>query len=334
MKIHKRKTILVATIFLLLCQASLQIQARAASQDGCAVTIKNDIHLAPAAELATTKGYPDIVTLENSLIRVSSIPNRGRLIFDYVYKPTGHSQFYTNTAPMPIKTDGGYFLEFGGYYTSYPWNPRSNQPYDLAYEVTKNSAEEGSIKIYLKGLETGIDFESFITIRNNDPDVYVTIKLTNVSAKEQSIDFLDYASISPGAEMKDNMQIILPKGIKDVTIGNSTDGWMGKEGETVSWPQPWQNWGGFKAEGRFRADLTAAMEHRIKLSDPDSKESFVKEWSAETPYQSLECFSWGPAYEDVFGAYPGLLVTNKTPKLIIPPGKSKTLDIKFYAAKD
>ena len=83
--------------------------------------------------------------LENSLIRVSSIPNRGRLIFDYVYKPTGHSQFYTNTAPMPIETDAGYFLEFGGFYTSYPWNARSNQPYDLAYEVLKETPQEVTI---------------------------------------------------------------------------------------------------------------------------------------------------------------------------------------------
>lgn len=333
MKIHKTKIILITTIFLLLCYAPLQVPSHAGSQDGCVITIRNDIHLAPAAELATTKGYPDIVTLENSLIQVTSIPNRGRLIFDYVYKPTGHSQFYTNTAPMPIRTDEDYFLEFGGYYTSYPWNPRSNQPYDLDYEILKETTKESSIKIYKKGMESGIDFESFITILKNDAYVYVTIKLTNVSDKEKTIDFSDHSVISPGKAMKDEVRIILPKGVKEVAIGKSTDGWMGSDGETVSWPQPWQKWGGFKGEGRFRADLEGVLEHLVKLIDPETKASFVKEWSAEIPYQSIEFFSWGPGYDDVFGAYPGILVTNRIPGLVIPPGKSKTFEIKFYASK-
>jgi hypothetical protein len=333
MKIHKTKLILITTFFLLFYCAPLQVPAHAGSQEGCLITIRNDIHLAPAAELATTKGYPDIVKLENSLIQVTSIPNRGRLIFDYVYKPTGQSQFYTNTAPMPIKTSEGYFLEFGGFYASYPWNPRSNQPYDLAYEVFKETAQESSIKIYKKGMESGIDFESFITILKNDAHVYVTIKLTNASDKEKTIDFSDHSVISLGEAMKDEVQIILPKGIKEVAIGKSADAWMGSAGETVSWPQPWQKWGGFKGEGRFRADLQGVLEHLAKLIDPGSKASFVKEWSTGVPYQSIAFSSWGPGYEDVFGAYPGILVTNRIPGLVIPAGKSRTFEIKFYASK-
>jgi 3-isopropylmalate dehydratase large subunit len=154
-----------------------------------------------------------------------------------------------------------------------------------------------------------------------------------VSDKEKTIDFSDHSVISLGKAMKDEVRIILPKGVKEVAIGKSTDGWMGSAGETVSWPQPWQKWGGFKGEGRFRAGLAGVLEHLAKLVDPETKASFVKEWSAEIPYQSIEFSSWGPGYDDFFGAYPGILVTNRIPGLIIPPGKSKRFEIKFYASK-
>jgi hypothetical protein len=302
------------------------------SPEGCTIAVRNDLHVAPAAELATTKGYPDIVVLENSLIQVTSIPNRGRLIFDYVYKPTGHSWSYTNTSPMPIETDQGYFLEFGGYYVSYPWNPRSNQPYDLEYDVVKQTPQECTIRITKKGLEFGIDFEALLTIKENDPSVDVNIKLTNVSNSEKTLNVFDRSVICLDNSMNDPMEIILPQGIDHVTIGKSADGWMGAEGKTVSWPHPWQKWGGFKGQGHFRADLAEAKERIVKVHDPQSKGFFAKTWSASSPYQEMEVSAWGPAYEDVFGAYPGFVVSNIAEALVISSGESRTFEVTFYAS--
>ncbi len=333
MRIHKATMMFIMALVLFVGQATFQGQAVAGSSDGCVVTIRNDIHMAPAAELATTKGYPDIVTLENSLIQVSSVPNRGRLIFDYVHKSTGHSEFYTNTSPMPIKDDRGYFLEFGGYYASHPWNARSNQPYDLEYDIVKETPEECAIRIHKKDPETAIGLECVIAVRKNDPSVYLEIKLINSSDKDQTIDFFDRAVVSSGEEMNDKTRVVLPQGIDAVTIGKSADGWMGGEGEGVSWPQPWQEWGAFKGEGHFHVNLTKAKEFILKVYDPESKESFAKEWSAEAPYQKVEISSWGPAYEDTFGAYPGFTVTTIVERLLIPSGESKRFELKFYASK-
>ena len=330
MGIYRAAMMFIIAVSLFVCHAALVSTAVAGDAEGCAITIKNDIHIAPAAELATTKGYPDIVILENSLIEVSSVPNRGRLIFDYVFKPTGHSQFWTNTSPMPTKTEQGYFLEFGGYYTSYPWNPRSNQPYDLEYDVVKKSPRECGIRIYKTGLESGVDFETLLSVKENDPSVYVKIKLTNVGKEEKTMDFSDKAVVCLGEEMKDEMEIVLPQGVKEVTIGKSADGWMGSEAEAVSWPQPWQKWGEFKGDGHFRLNLKGVKDHMAKVHDPGSKVSFVKEWSAKTRFQRGEISSWGPAYEDVFGAHPGIVITNVAEGLVIPPGQSKILEIKFY----
>ena len=241
----------IFSILLLLFQVSQMGPAHAGSSEGCTIQIRNDVHVAPAAELATTKGYPDIVILENSLLKVSSIPNRGRLIFDYVYKPTGRSSLYTETSPMPIKTDRGYFLEFGGYYASHPWNARSNQPYDLEYDIVKETPEECAIRIHKKDAETAIGLECVIAVRKNDPSVYLEIKLINSNDKDQTIEFFDRAVVSSGEEMNDKTRIVLPQGIDAVTIGKSADGWMGGEGEGVSWPQPWQEWGAFTGEGHF-----------------------------------------------------------------------------------
>jgi hypothetical protein len=271
-----------------LCLLVPWVPAYGGPSKGCTITIRNDIHIAPAAELATTKGYPDIIILENSLIKVSAVPNRGRLIFDYVSKATGHSAFYTNTSPMPIKTDQGYFLEFGGYYASYPWNPRSNQPYDLEYEVLRETPEECSIRIYKHGLETGVDFDCLLTVKAKDPSVYVTLTLTNVGGQEKAMAFFDKAVISLGEEMRDRMEIVLPPGVDQVTIGQSADGWMGSEGEQIAWPQPWQKWGAFEGEGHFGVDLKGAKGRSIQVLDLESGESMVKEWDDDAPYGTGE----------------------------------------------
>jgi len=81
-------------------------------------------------------------------------------------------------------------------------------------------------------------------------------------------------------------------------------------------------------------NLTKAKAFILKVYDPESKESFAKEWSAEAPYQKVEISSWGPAYEDTFGAYPGFTVTTIVERLLIPSGGSKRFELKFYASKD
>ncbi len=321
-------------ILFLLSPASTMGLADAPAPGGCTVGIKNDVDVAPAAELATTKGRPDIVTLENSLIRVSSIPNRGRLIFDYVYKPTGRSHLYTRTSPMPTKTDKGYFLEFGGYYVSHPWNAGANQPYDLEYAVLKKGPEECAIRIHKKDPETAIGLEAVIAIKKKDPAVYVEIKLVNAGKKDRTIDFFDRAVVSTGEKMNKDTRVVLPEGIDAVTVGRSADGWMGSEGKSLSWPQPWQQWGEFKNEGHFHADLTRATKRVLAVYDPKAKESFVKEWSGKTPFQRIGISSWCPACEDTFGAYPGFTVTTTAEKLVIPAGGSKRFELKFYASKD
>ena len=320
-------------IFLVWCASAVGAAGADASK-GCTVSIKNDVDVAPAAELATTKGRPDIVTLENSVIRVSSIPNRGRLIFDYVYKPTGRSYLYNKTSPMPTTTDKGYFMEFGGCYVSHPWNAGANQPHDLEYEVTRKSPEECAIRIHKKDPETAIGLEAVISVKKKDPAVYVEIKLVNAGKKDRTIDFFDRAVVSTGEKMNRETRVVLPEGVDAVTVGRNADGWMGSEGKALPWPQPWRQWGEFKNEGRFHADLTRAKKRVLAVHDPKAKESFVKEWSEETPFRKVEISSFGPAWEDTFGAYPGFTVTTTAEKLVIPAGGSKRFEIKLYVSRD
>lgn len=332
MKLYRTLILVMLVCCLLMLQSVMMYSTGEYTVKGCTVSVRDDIYMSPAAELATTKGYPDVVILENSLIRVSSVPNRGRLVFDYVYKPTGHSEFYADTSPMPLETDAGYFLEFGGHYASHPWNPRANQPYDLNYEVVKESFKECTIKIFKKDPESNLRFESFVTIEKDDPSVYVTMLLQNIGDQDERIDFFDRSVLAPGKQMENQTQVILPRGVREVTIGKSDHKWMGDEGEVVPWPQPWQQWGNFKGEGCFWADISSSQERVIKVFDPESKEVFQKEWSSASPYNRIKISSWGPAYEDELGAYPGFAVTNIAEGLVIPAGKSKKFEIKFYTS--
>ncbi|MFQ5796922.1 MAG: hypothetical protein ACE5JP_18025, partial [Candidatus Bipolaricaulia bacterium] len=103
------------------------------SQEGCRLTIREDIYFLPPSELADTKSFPETLVLENETITAWVMPNRGRLIFEMILKETGHSQLLTNPTPLPLRFQGVYTFEFGGVYSTFPWNRRDQQPLNLAF---------------------------------------------------------------------------------------------------------------------------------------------------------------------------------------------------------
>lgn len=324
--------LLVLIVSLSLVSVNNSLAEEGTNGENCRLSINSDKHVAPAAELASTQGYPDIIAMENSVVNVTSLPNRGRLAFDYYYKPIDKSLTYTNTSPMPHEMGDILFLEFGGLYATYPWNQRSSQPYNLEYEV----AEDGpncSINIKKRGGDFPFDFSSILTIKPDDPSLYVTIKLTNTTDKIQSIHWSDRLVVKAGEEFGSRSFLELPDGTQQVTVGKSDSDWMGKEGETKSWPQPWQNWSEFQGKGKFHVKLDKAQSTAIRVYYPSSRVEFVKDWDPENGYSGLEVTSWGPTYTDYLGGYPGFLVSNVIDTLRVEPGSTKTLRLEIFAAE-
>ena len=332
-KLYKYSKLLFIFVLLIGMIGGFTVIGQENSSRGCEISVSSDQHVAPAAELASTKGYPDIIKISNSLISVTSIPNRGRLIFDYTYKPAGKSFTHTDTSPMPLDIGGDYFLEFGGFYTNYPWNERANQPYDMEYELNEGSSDACSISIFREGEDFPLNYQTLLTVKPEDPTVYIDIKLVNRTDKPHSIDWADNLVVSTKVEEGPSPMLELPADVNEVQVGRNDSQWMGEEGETVTWPQDWANWVNYESEGYFSFPLTKTMKKSVSVYYPGQEIRLVKEWTNSEGYGELRVLSWGPSYEDFLGAYPGFLISNKLNNLTVQPGEKKEFEIKIYAAE-
>ena len=303
-------------------------------QGSCSVDIAHNTYIAVAAELVTSTGYPDVIVLENSLIKVVVVPNRGRLLFDYVYKPSGQHELYSNTKPLPLLSGETYMAEFGGYYLSYPWNDRSNQPYDLDFKVVKDTVRECSIRIlpFKSWLQEHVVLpETIISIKEDDPKVYLKVKIQNLGSKDISLNLFDRSIITAG-KVTDATRIVLPDDITEVKVGKNEEGWMGEPGSLHHWPQPWSSWGAFSTQGAFSIDISETNDRWISVYNPETGETFTKTWSETAPYKRIDVASWGPQYEHIMGAYPGFCISGIADNLIISANSVVEFEIQFYAS--
>jgi len=296
------------------------------------VNILKDVYVLPAAELVATKTYPDIVEMENKYIKVSLLPNRGRLIFDYLFKPTGHTQIYTSTKPSPTMTPAGYIVEFGGYYLSIPWNPRARQPYDLEYKIVEETPQKAKVYIWGKDPLKRLLLESWLSIEADSSLVEVKVKITNKSKRKWKINLSDYLVIAPGGELGGNSFFLLPT--SEVVIGKSEKEWMGKEGSTISWPQPsWIKWDKFEKSGSFSIAKDKMQGSFAGISNLDTGDTFLKFWEPADFFDQLKIWSWGKEYEKVKGGTPTVNFENKKEKFVLAPGEEVNFNVYFYALR-
>jgi len=292
--------------------------------------ILGDVYVHPAAELVTTKTYPDVIRIENNYIEVSLLPNRGRLVFDYIFKPTGNSEIYTNTRPSPVTSPAGYILEFGGYYLSVPWNPRSRQPYDLEYKIVKQTPQE--IQVYMWGKDPlkRLFTESWVKVKRNSSLVEVKVKITNQHKKKWKVNLSDYLVTSAGGELTKNSLFLLP--ISEVVIGKSEGEWMGGKGSVVSWPAFWQRWGKFEKSGSFYAKIDKMRAPFVGISTLDRGDAFLKLWEPFNFFDEVKLWSWGANYQEIESAAPTVNFENRK-EFILAPGESVEFEVYLYALK-
>jgi len=296
------------------------------------VTILTDEYVMPAAELATTKTNPDIIIIENKYIKMSVIPNRGRLIFDYLFKPTDNNELFSDKRPSPVKIDRDYVVEFGGYYFSIPWNPRARQPYDLEYELIEKGP--AIVKVYVWGEDPmNLAFmEAWIIVEQDASLVQIETKISNKSDEDIHIELSDYAVVTPGGGLTDNSHFIIPT--SEVIIEKSKNDWMGMTGDVISWPSAWSKWFNFEQFGLFNIKMDKMMEAFVAINNSDTGDTLIKLWEPADFFDGLRVWSWGKNYKDTKGAKPTANFENYTGVISIPAGKSIDFATYFYTLKD
>jgi len=298
---------------------------------GIRLNVLKDVYVLPAAELVTTKTYPDIIEMENKYIKVSILPNRGRLIFAYLFKPTGNTQIYTSTRPSPTMTPAGYVVEFGGYYLSIPWNPRARQPYDLKYKIVDETSKKAKVYIWGKDPLRKLFLESWVTVKAGSSLVKIKVKITNKSRRKWRINLSDYLVLTPGGKFTENTFLLLPA--KKVVIGKSEKEWMGRKGSVVNWPQSWVKLSNFEKLGSFSVATDKMQFPFVGISNLDRGDAFIKLWEPANFFDSLTIWSWGKEYKRIKGAAPTVNFENKKRKLVLAPKKEISFNVYFYSLR-
>ncbi len=299
---------------------------------GVKVNILKDVYILPAAELVTTKTHPDVIEIANESLKVSLVPNRGRLIFDYFFRPTHHPEIYNSARPSPTMTPAGYIVEFGGYYLSVPWNPRARQPYDLEYKIIEQTPAKAKVYLWGKDPLKHILMESWLTVKQSSSLVEIKVKLTNKGKRKWNIKLSDYAVIAPGGGITPESTFVIPT--SRVKIGKSENEWMGKEGSVVNWPQSWSNWGKFKQPGSFSTEIKEMSAPFIGMINYNSKDTFIKLWEPANFFDELKIWSWGVNFEEVKNGTPTANLENKKQTFSLSPNESVEFCTYFYALKE
>ncbi|MGC9075564.1 MAG: hypothetical protein ACP5JD_07630 [Candidatus Bipolaricaulaceae bacterium] len=290
----------------------------------CEITVRTDLWFRSMTEVAGEKEYPDVIIIANENIEVWSVPNRGRIIFDLIYKPTGHSQLFCERNPLPLKLRKLYTFEFGGIYPSFPWHKRDNVPFPL--EVEQAQDEERCLLIMrVEDTKTRILVETTLSLLSSGAECLITMRLRNPTENAQKINFGLIVCARPGGYATSDTELVIPVSV--IKVEQSDWDWMGKAGDEVPWPAEWSKWGHFKGAGSFSFALNELSLPEIAVRNPNTEEELYLRWLPADPWTSCEVFSWGPSYRAVIGAFDGFRLELKAENMVLASGAEQVLHL-------
>jgi hypothetical protein len=258
------------------------------------VTTRTDVYVLPVAELASTKTYPEVIEVSSSSLRVSLVPNRGRVLFELSSVPANTAFLYAERNPEPMILESGlHAVEFGGYYLSLPWNTRDRQPFDLQFEIKESGPEAAEIYLQGKDLFTRTLTECWVRVREGVPAVEVELAVTNTSTRRPvETDLRDFTFFRAEASAAVPGSLLLPADKVQVIAGENQ--WLGASGTTVPWPGTLADWSNLSGSYRVKATETISF---TGIQYPGLSSACLKVWEPEDFLEAAEVWSWGKNYD-------------------------------------
>lgn len=296
-------------------------------QSKVSINITQDQYVLPVAELASTKTNPDIIHIDNNLVSIEIIPNRGRVLSSYGLSSSQQSFLYQKHVPDPMVLPGGlHTVEFGGYYLSLPWNTRDRQPFDLTFEGSQSTESLGEVYLSGKDMFQKTLTEVWIRLKDANPIVEIVTKITNTSKKNpKDLDFRDFVVFSVNNAMESNDQILLP--VEKIKLIDSKDNWAGVKERVLEWPAPLSQWKSINQYLSFGSESPLLFPFG-GVYYPETKTAFIKFWTPDDFFTGAEIWSWGKEYQKEPGAAPYVVYSNTT-RFTLPPQKSKSFTTYF-----
>lgn len=192
--------------------------------------------------------YPGIV-LENEFVQLMILPEFGARIISFIYKPTGHEQFYTNPVGTPYGMGEGNFyydwlMVFGGVFPTFP-EPEHGKTWLLPWqwEFTEINDQRISLKMELQdtihypnhpgkfnnGI-TEVICTSTVTLERGKTSFVLEHNLQNTNSSDVIIEYWTCNTLAPGSVTGNtytpaNSEIIAP--IEYVYLKDDWWSWMG-----------------------------------------------------------------------------------------------------------
>jgi hypothetical protein len=265
------------------------------------VATKTDVYILPVAELASTKTYPEVIEVSSGSLRVSLVPNRGRVLFELSSVRTDTAFLYAERNPEPMILESGlHAVEFGGYYLSLPWNTRDRQPFDLQFEIKESGPDAAEIYLHGKDMFARTLTECWVRLREGVSAVEVELALTNTSTRRPvELDLRDFTFFRAEASGSAPGSLLLSADEVQVIAGENQ--WLGASGTTVPWPgalAAWPNLG-----GSYRVKATKPLSF-TGIRYPGLSSACLKLWEPEDFPESAEVWSWGKSYDPHKGQGP------------------------------
>lgn len=161
----------------------------------------------------------DGIVIENSLIKLTLIPEFGGRIISYIYKPTGHEQLYQNPNGIPYAINQGTFyyrwlMVYGGIFATFPEPEHGKtwlQPWN--YSLVNQSSDSISIQMSLKDTidfsrhdgrfnngVTGLECTVTVSVYRNKSSFDMEVSLSNPSNDDINYEYWTCTTLAPGSD--------------------------------------------------------------------------------------------------------------------------------------
>jgi len=298
------------------------------------VSVSNGQYVLPVSELATTRTYPDILSIAADSIAVQLLPNRGRLLSSLTVRSVKESMLYQSLVPDPfVSSSGLHAVDFGGYYLSIPWNVRDRQPYDLTYEILEDSPERTQVLMSGKDILKKASAISIVSILRSQPlvDIRSTIRNDSSTKGFRDSDFREIALLSPLEGQERRSRLLLPS--DSVTVISSSNEWVGMQGAKVPWTSALSQWAGVKAQYDIMAECPPELPC-FAIYYPGQRVALIKIWSPANYFDSIEVMTRGTGYKQETGYGPFFMVSCHRANMELAPKAETAFRSTFVVIQD
>jgi len=229
-------------------------------------TAYNASHPSPSPEDYT------LLVLENDYLRVTLMPELGGRIYQMIFKPTGHNEFYQNpvikpTHWGPLSEEENWWLAVGGIEWGLPVEEHGyewGEPWD--YEVITSTA---GITVTLRDTTATDRIRAAIMLHLPAGRGYlaVTPRIENPTGDDLDYKFWLNAALAPGAANTVGADLHFISNADQVTVHSSGDfdeydvlDWPLQDGHDYSRLGNWDHWLGFFERPQAAADFVGVYD--------------------------------------------------------------------------